>query len=94
MSDGSDAGVRSKGIRAKTELAETDIAFDGLRMAMMEEIIKTGPEQLAKRERLIAGVQIIDAVRKALKKAVEAGEQAKTIDQYTQLLAEQNILRA
>lgn len=82
-------GVQGRAARAKVELSETEAACNGLRQAMLERIVQTGAEQTQLRDRLIAGVQIIDALRKALFQAVAAGEMAN----YQAILAENNILR-
>jgi hypothetical protein len=42
----------------------------GLRAAMLERLVRTAPDKAALQHRLIAGVQIIDALREALEKAV------------------------
>lgn len=83
-----DIGVRGRASRAKSELAETEAACKGLRQAMLEEIVRTGPDQLRKRDTLIIGVQIIDAIRKALVMAVAAGDMAN----YHDILAQQNTI--
>jgi len=75
------------GQRAWSELEQTAAAFARVRAAMVEEIIKTGPDHVAKRERLIVGCQIIDAVRDALRNVVDNGRVAEAA------LAEADLLR-
>jgi hypothetical protein len=80
--------VRGRATRAQQELVETEAAFKGLRQAMFEEIAKTSPEQLRKRDFLIASVQILDAIRRALVQAVAAGQSAN----YHEIIAQQTTI--
>lgn len=84
-----DHEAAARGERAKQELGLSERAFAGLRQAALEEIVAAPPEAAAKRERLIVCVQIIDAVRRALQEAVDAGEVAN----YRLALAEQDLLK-
>lgn len=93
MSDDPEAdalAAQARGQRAQVELTETAAAFAGLRAAMLEEIVKSGIKDSAFRDKLILGVQSIDSIRKALMKAVQAGNDAQTIGAYHNMLAEQN----
>lgn len=84
---------QARGVRAQIELTETAAAFEGLRAAMLEEVVKTGITDTAFRDKLIMGVQSLDAIRKALEKAVQQGKDAKALAAYHEMLAEQNFWR-
>jgi len=84
-----DQATANEGERARQELTLAARALAGLRQAALEEIVTTPPETQAKRERLIVCVQILDAVRRALEEAVDAGEVAN----YRLALARQDLLR-
>ncbi len=69
--------IRLRGERARVELALTAEVAAGLRAAMLERLVRTAPENAALQHRLIAGVQIIDALREALEQAVNEGESVR-----------------
>jgi hypothetical protein len=69
------AAIRA-GSRARVELEQTEAAFNRLREAAMAELIATGPDQTAKRDRLIASLQIWSAVQEALVYVVNDGDPA------------------
>lgn len=71
------ARVRLRGERARVELTLTAEVGAGLRAAMLERLVRTAPENAAMQHRLIAGVQIIDALREALEQAVNEGESVR-----------------
>jgi hypothetical protein len=71
------ARVRLRGERARVELALTAEVGAGLRAAMLERLVRTAPENVAMQHRLIAGVQILDALRAALEQAVNEGESVR-----------------
>lgn len=75
MSD-EDADARL-GHSAAVALDVLDIAFAEFRAAAVEEMIKSAPEALAKRERLIVACQILPAVRAAIEKMVANGTAAE-----------------
>ena len=82
MSDAQDgdsnaARIRRRGERARVELGLTAEVAAGLRAAMLELLVRTAPENAALQHRLIAGVQIIDALREALEQAVNEGESVR-----------------
>lgn len=75
--DSNAARIRQRGERARVELSLTAEAGAGLRAAMLERLVRTTPENAAMQHRLIAGVQIIDALREALEQAVNEGESVR-----------------
>jgi hypothetical protein len=88
MSEDSDiatAGAARRGARARMELVETRAAFDAMRVAMLDAIVTTAPEHTRRIDRLIAGIQVIDGIRKALETTVREGESVQT---YRQMLDE------
>jgi hypothetical protein len=60
-------------IRAETELALTETAFDGLRTAMINELIASDYDQSAQREHLYHGLRAMRDVRKTLTDMVKVG---------------------
>lgn len=75
--DANAARVRQRGERARVELSLTAEVGAGLRAAMLERLVRTAPENIAMQHRLIAGVQILDALREALEQAVNEGESVR-----------------
>lgn len=67
-------------VRSSEELAMTDLAFDGLRIAMVNELIATNYDEGAAREHLYHGLRALEDVRTALKKATKAGTDSKAIE--------------
>lgn len=63
----------SRGSKARLELEATEEAFAKLRAASFEAIATTHPSEVRKLDRLICTVQILDAVKQALRQ-VAAGE--------------------
>jgi len=84
-----DRQAAAEASRARVELETTGRHLAGIRAAMIEELIRTPAEHPAKRDRLITGVQIIDALKKSLENAVSAGDVAN----YRLALAEQDLFR-
>ena len=73
-------GVKARGSQARTELTQTRAAALAIRRAMLDRIAASQPDEDRLRDRLIAGVQIIDAIRKAMERAVADGEIEATKD--------------
>ena len=67
-------------VRSAEELAMTDLAFDGLRIAMVNELIATNYDESPAREHLYHGLRALEDVRNALKAAVKAGTDTKAIE--------------
>lgn len=68
-------------LRSEQELALTDAAFDGLRIAMVNELIATDYDQSAAREHLYHGLRALQDVRQALKDMVKSGNDAKAMQE-------------
>lgn len=83
----SDADRIRAAVRSSDELAMTEAAFDGLRIAMVNELVGSDYHESAKREHLYHGLYALDEVRKALKKAVQEGSDAKAIEQAAAAIA-------
>jgi len=79
-----DAEAVRRGSRAKSELAETEAAFDAMRAAALEYIVASKAGEQALREHLYRTVQVIDTVRKHLSDLVQGGELAAVMDELTQ----------
>jgi len=77
MSDQDDHAAAAKGHRAERELQETAAAFDRVRLAAVEALIKSAAGQEAVRERLVVTCQILDAVQAALLDVVSSGKLAE-----------------
>lgn len=75
-----EVGVRARGAAARTELTQTRVACAAIRKVMLDRVAASQPDEDRLRDRLIAGVQIIDAIRKALERAVADGEIEATKD--------------
>lgn len=73
--------------RAYNELTETQGIFEKLRAAMVERLVSTGVEQSALREKMYFGLQTMNAVEKALREAVDAGNVVKHAQAAAELLA-------
>lgn len=69
------------------ELAMTDLAFDGLRIAMVNELIGSEYDQADKREHLYHGLKALDDVRNALKDMVKKGSDTRAIEAAAQEFA-------
>lgn len=80
--------VRAKGERAKVELATVNEICTGLRAAMVERIIVTPADNVRMLDRLINGVQTVDAIRKGLNQLVNEGESARMYDNYLDQMLE------
>lgn len=73
--------------RAEQELAMTDAAFDGLRIAMVNELIATNYDEAEARERLYHALRGLEDVRDTLKKAVQYGTDEKAYEAAAALIA-------
>lgn len=67
-------------VRSEQELAMTDAAFDGLRIAMVNELIATDYNEAEARERLYHALRGLQDVRDTLKAAVKFGTDQKAYD--------------
>lgn len=74
-------------IRSEQELAMTDAAFDGLRTAMINELIATDYDQAQAREHLYHDLRALQDVRGALKQMVKVGNDTKAIEEHAAQLA-------
>jgi hypothetical protein len=72
---------------AEAELRVTAAAFDEIRAAVIEKWAATGLDQAATREKFYLSVQCIDAVKKALLRAVQDGEVVRHSQEMAALLA-------
>lgn len=75
-------------VRSENELAMTDLAFDGLKIAMVNTLIDTNYDEADKREHLYHGLRALQDVRQALKDMVRAGNDAKAIEAAAAAIAE------
>jgi plasmid stability protein len=66
-------------VRSENELAMTDLAFDGLRIAMVNELVGSEYDEAQKREHLYHGLKALDDVRNALRDMVRKGRDEKAI---------------
>lgn len=76
--------------KSSRELALVEHAFDGLKVAITDEMINTTFEQLEKRERLFVALKTLSMVRQSLEVAITAGE---TVLSYRNAVAESGITR-
>lgn len=74
-------------VRSESELAMTEAAFDGLRIAMVNELIGTNYDQADARERLYHALRGLEDVRDTLKKAVQFGTDQKAYEEAAAALA-------
>lgn len=74
----SDDRIRAA-VRSADELAMTDLAFEGLRIAMVNELIGTEYGEADKREHLYHGLKALKDVRQALKDMVRVGNDTKAV---------------
>lgn len=74
-------------VRSESELAMTEAAFDGLRIAMVNELIATNYDQADARERLYHALRGLEDVRDTLKKAVQFGTDQKAYEEAAAALA-------
>lgn len=65
--------------RARSELEQTERAFDELRASFVEGLLATASDQAAERERLFLAVKVLDRVRAALRMTVSGGDVAKYV---------------
>lgn len=66
-------------LRAEQELALTETAFDGLRIAMVNALIGSDFDEGTKREHLYHGLRALQDVRETLKQMVKVGNDTKAI---------------
>jgi hypothetical protein len=60
--------------QAARELRETEGAFDAVRQAMIEELLGTGINDQASRERLFLAIRGLDVTRQTLRRVIDAGK--------------------
>lgn len=87
MSDLTQGERMRAAIRADQELALTEAAFDGLRIAMVNELIATNYDEGAAREHLYHGLRALRDVRLTLQKAIKDGTNDKALQDYAAELA-------
>lgn len=75
----SDDRIRAA-VRSEQELAMTEAAFDGLRIAMVNELIATDFGEAQVREHLYHGLRALQDVRQALQDMVKVGADTRAID--------------
>lgn len=78
-------------VRSDQELALTERAFDGLKTAIVNDLVATEFEQNAKRERLYVALKTLGMVRQTLLDAVAAGKNARAMVDYSKLIAESGL---
>lgn len=76
----SDDRIRAA-VRSADELAMTQLAFDQLKTAMVNELVGSEYTESVKREHLYHGLFALEEARKLLVKAVQAGNDARAIEQ-------------
>lgn len=64
----------ARAARARSELSETESAFEALRQAYLEEIALSSRDQQDKREKLYLAVHVLQSVRQTLFGFVAAGK--------------------
>ena len=69
-----DSDVMRRAERAKRELRETEIAFNEVRSVLVTKLLSSGLDESDKRERLYLAVQVLDAVRSAMRDVMAGGE--------------------
>jgi len=74
-------------VRSESELAMTEAAFEGLRIAMVNELIATNYDQADARERLYHALRGLEDVRDTLKKAVKFGTDQRAYEEAAAQLA-------
>ena len=67
-------------VRSEQELAMTELAFEGLKLAMVNELIGSNLEESAKREHLYHALRAMSDVRDALRAMVKVGNDTKAIE--------------
>jgi predicted component of type VI protein secretion system len=67
-------------VRSEQELAMTELAFDGLKIAMVNRLIDSDFNESAEREHLYHALRALADVRKALTDAVRMGSDSKAIE--------------
>lgn len=65
---------KDRAVRSQAALEVCGEAFDKIRAAMLDQAVKTPIRDAEAREKLILGVQALDAVREQLRSAVQDGE--------------------
>jgi hypothetical protein len=78
-------------VRSDNELAMTDLAFDGLHIAMVNALIATEYDEAGKREHLYHGLRALTDVRQALKDMVKVGSDTKAMEQAAAALAARGV---
>lgn len=74
-------------IRSDQELAMTEAAFDGLRIAMVNELINSDYHEAAAREHLYHGLRAMRDVRQALADMVRKGRDAQAMEAAAKAIA-------
>jgi hypothetical protein len=67
-------------VRSENELAMTDLAFDGLHLAMVNELIGTDYDEGPAREHLYHALRALKDVRQTLKDMVKVGNDTKAME--------------
>ena len=66
--------IQHRAHRAKTELAETQAAFDAVRAAMVASLTARALTDTAGMQAMVCGIQTLDEVRNILMNIVESGD--------------------
>ncbi len=74
-------------VRSENELAMTDAAFDGLRIAMVNRLIDSNFDEAQVREHLYHALRALQDVRETLRAAVTSGAASKAMDEYAEEIA-------
>lgn len=85
-----------RGRVAEFEYRETERAFEAVRQAILEDLVKTSPTLELKIQKLHLAAQILPAVRQALLKVLQAGQVAEATLKFEaeQALAAEGLTRA
>lgn len=76
----SDSDRLRAAVRSEQELAMTDTAFDGLRIAMVNQLIATDYAESDAREHLYHGLKALQDVQETLKHMVKVGNDTKAME--------------
>lgn len=82
----SDDRIRAA-VRSADELAMTEAAFDGLRIAMVNRLIDSDFDEGAQREHLYHGLRALKDVRETLRAMVKAGSDARAYEEAAAAIA-------
>ena len=73
----SDQAMISAGHQAEREYAQTEDAFERVRLALIDELIRTSPINVDQVRTLHLAIQNLQAVRKAVLAVITGGQLAK-----------------